>query len=83
MPSLPIAEDLDMFGDCPDGLLPCLVATVMYKFIVERTPEALHRGVIVAVALSAHRGSHLGLVYQIPVFMGTVLNPAIRMVNQA
>jgi len=52
---LAIVEDLDVFSDLPDGLFPCLVATVMDKLIFERTPEALHGSIIIAIAFSAHR----------------------------
>ena len=82
MPPLPIVEYLDVFGDLSDGLFPRLVATVMNKFVLERTPEALHGSIIIAIAFLAHGCSHLELVHQTPVFMGTVLNPTIRMVDQ-
>jgi len=55
----------------------------MDKLILERTPEALHGSIIVAVAFPAHGCSHLELIHQPPVFMGTVLTPTIRMVDQA
>ena len=72
-----------MLGDLPDGLFPCLVTTVMNKLILERTPEALHGSIIIAIAFSAHGCSHLELIHQPPVFMGAVLTPTIRMVDQA
>ena len=78
-----IVKDLDVFGDLPDALLPCLVATVMDKLVLKRSPEALHGSIIVAVALSAHGCFHLELIHQLPVFMGAVLTSAIRMVDQA
>jgi len=72
-----------VFSDLPDGLLPCLITTVMDKLVLKRSPEALHRGVIVAVAFSTHGCSHLELIHQPPVFMGAILTFAIRMVDQA
>src|SRR4030042_1998481 len=83
LPSLPIVESLDVLGDLPDGLFSRLVATVMNKLILERTPEALHGGIIVAIAFPAHGCSHLELIHHLPVFMGAILTPTIRMVDQA
>ena len=83
LPSLAIVEYLDVLRDLSDRLFSRLVATMMDKLILERTPEALHRSIVVAIASSAHRCSHLELIHQLPVFMGAVLPSTIRMVNQA
>jgi hypothetical protein len=50
LPSFPIVKYLDALGDFPDGLFSRLVATMMEKLILERTPETLHRSIIIAVA---------------------------------
>ena len=80
---MPIVEYLYVFRNLPDGLFSRLVAMVMDKLVLERTPEALHRSIIVAIASPAHGCSHLELIHQPPIFMGTVLTATIRMVNEA
>ena len=54
LPSLPIVEYLDVLRDLSDRLFSRLVATMMDKLILERTPEALHGSIVVAIASSAH-----------------------------
>ena len=39
------------------GFCPCCVLPVMDEFAFERIEEALHRSIVIAVALTAHRGA--------------------------
>ena len=64
MPPLAVVEDLDVLGDFPNCLFPGFVTPVMHEFILERAPEALHRGVVVAVAASGHGRFHAELFQQ-------------------
>ena len=57
--------------------------TMVDQLALERAPEALHRGVVIAVPFSAHRGPHAELVKQFLVVRARVLASPIRMMNEA
>jgi len=48
-----IVEQLDVFKDRPSRLIPCLEVLVVDDFVLQRAEEALHHGVVVAVAFAA------------------------------
>jgi len=54
MPTLAIVEDLDPFKDGLFGLCTTLIGLPIHTLSFERAQEALHHGVIVAVAFAAH-----------------------------
>src|SRR5512144_1332412 len=56
MAALPVVEDLDVFEERGLRLAPGSKARAMHEFGLESAEEALHRGVVQAVPLSAHRG---------------------------
>ena len=43
---------------------------MMDKLTLQRAPEALHGGIVIAVAFSAHRGLHTELIKQFLVVTG-------------
>jgi hypothetical protein len=51
-------------------------------FILEHTPEAFHRGVVVAIPFPAHGRPHPEPVKQRGIFLGAILALSIRVVNQ-
>ena len=53
MPSLTVVEKLDVLGDFTNRLGARFVTSVMRKFILECAPEAFHRRIVIAVALTA------------------------------
>ena len=55
---------------------------VVDKLVLHGAPKALHRCVIVAVALSAHRYLHTKAVEQVQVLVGAVLAATVRMVDE-
>lgn len=59
------------------------VAPVVHQFILERSPETFHRGVVPAISLAAHGCGHAKLLQQFLVIMRAVLAAAIRVENQA
>src|SRR5208337_1957083 len=75
-------KDFNVFGNVSARLLSCCVASVMDKLVLERAPKALHGGVVVAVALSAHRWLHAEPFKQLPAFLGAVLTAAIRVMDE-
>ena len=60
--SLSVVEDFNVLDDLILGLLPGGITPVVNKLIFQCTPEAFDGRIIVAVALSAHRGGHAELV---------------------
>jgi hypothetical protein len=83
LPPLPVVEDLNVFRDLPDCLLLSTVTTVIDELVLERTPETLHGGVVVAVALAAHRRFHAELRKKL-LKMGTaILASPIRVMDKA
>jgi len=50
MTSLAVVEDLDVLPDGGFSLGSGRVAAMMNQFILEASPEALHRRVIIAIA---------------------------------
>ena len=51
-------------------------------FVLEHAPEAFHRGVVVAISFPAHRCRHPKPVKQQGIFLGAILTPPIRVVDQ-
>ena len=47
LPFLPVVEDLYVFCDVLNRLLPCPVTTMMHKLAFERSPEAFHRSIVI------------------------------------
>ena len=56
---------------------------MMDKLLLERPPEALHRGIVVAVPFPGHRRQEALLFQPLLVLQGTVLASSIRVVDQA
>lgn len=54
----------------------------MHEFGLESAEEALHRGVVQAVPLSAHRGGDAICLEQLAVVATGILNPAVGVVDQ-
>ena len=52
MTALPVVEDLDIFPDDRSGFFPGSKPIVAETFILQRSPEALHWRVIVAVTFT-------------------------------
>src|ERR1700679_1767577 len=51
-----VVEAFDVGEDITTGFLPCCITAVMDEFGFDRVEEALHRSVVIAVALAAHGG---------------------------
>src|SRR6202022_2796360 len=51
-----IVEAFNVGKDITCCLLPCCILPVMDQLGFERVKEALHRGIVIAIALAAHRG---------------------------
>jgi hypothetical protein len=83
MPPLTIVEDLDVLRDLAPRLLPGLVATMMHELILQRPPKALHRRVVIAIPLPTHGGNHAELLQGGLIRLGTILRPAIGVMNES
>ena len=49
-----VVEDLDVFPDCSYCFVAGLKMAVMNELLFEVPPEALRRGVVIAIALARH-----------------------------
>src|SRR5512144_306871 len=83
MAALPVVEDLDVFEERGLRLAPGSKARAMHEFGLESAEEALHRGVVQAVPLSAHRGCDAICLEHLAVVAAGILNPAVGVVDQA
>src|ERR1700739_1025642 len=59
-----IVEAFDVRKDIPLGFLTCCIMLVMDEFGFERVEEALHRSVVIAIGLAAHRSPEAGGLHQ-------------------
>ena len=71
-----IVEALDIDQDIPRGFCPCCIVPVVDELRLERVNEALHRSVVIAVAL-AHRRPEADGLRQLAVIYRGILNAAI------
>ena len=78
-----VVEAFDVGEDITSGFLPCCILPVMDELGLERVEEALHRGIVVAVGLAAHRGPEAGGLHRIAILRRGILNAPIGMVDQA
>lgn len=83
MAPLTVVEDLNVLRDLPSGLFPRFITSVMHQFILQRAPETLHRGIVVAVASPTHGRGHAELAYAILIRLGTILRAAIGVTGSA
>src|SRR5512144_3238212 len=83
MAALPVVEDLDVFEERGLRLALGSKARAMHEFGLESAEEALHRGVVQAVPLSAHRGCDAICLEHLAVVAAGILNPAVGVVDQA
>jgi len=78
-----IVEAFDVGKDITRGLCSGCILPVMNELGLERVEEALHRGIVVAVGLAAHRGPEAGGLHHLAVVRRGILNASIGMVDQA
>src|ERR1700712_4423093 len=55
-----VVEALDVGKDITFGFCPCFILPVVDEFSFESVEEALHRGIVIAVALAAHQCPEAG-----------------------
>src|SRR5947209_2928503 len=83
MPPLTIVEDLDVLEDVAPGLIAGLIVTMMDQFSLQAVEEALHGGVVPAVAFAAHRTHHAVLDQLLLIVTGSVLAATVGMMHAA
>ena len=79
---LSVVEDLDVPEDFAFRFGARGEDPILNEFAFERGPEALHPGVVVAVARPAHAGHHAVAAQQLAVRLAGVLAAAVRVVEQ-
>ena len=82
MTPLAVVEDFDVFLDGRFRVCPRGVPLVMDHFVLQATPEALHRRVVVAVPLARHGCPHAELRDQFPIVVSAILAASVRVENQ-
>lgn len=82
MPPLTGREELDGLRDLAPSLLTGLVATMLHPLLLQRPPDPLHRRVVRASPLPTHRGTHAERPQGGLIRLGTLLRPAIGVMNE-
>src|SRR3984893_15543391 len=77
-----VVEALDVGKDITCGFCPCCIMPVMDELGFERVEEALHRGIVIAVCLAAHRCLESGRLDHLTIVRRSILDAAIGMVDQ-
>ena len=75
----PIVEHCDVLEDLLPRFFTCEVTPMMNQFLLERAEEALHTGIVPAVALAAHRTFDAVVTQDLPVDRSrkNLFNPVI------
>ena len=82
MKALGIIETFDEIEDLGAGLGAGVKARAINQFQFEGAPEAFHGGIVVTVALAAHRGHQFGGLERVAEVATGILDAAIRMEQQ-
>ncbi len=77
-----VVEDLDVFKYGCLGLGPRLKPPAVQPLLLELASERFHRGVVIAVAFTAHAAYEFILIQYSLVFFTGILDTAIRMNEQ-
>src|SRR6266853_5526938 len=77
-----IVEAFDVGKNIALGVCSCCVFPVMDEFGLEGVEEALHRSIVVAVSLAAHRGSDSGGLQARAIVVRGILDAAIGMMDK-
>ena len=83
MEPLPVVKDFDPLKDGSLGFPACGKLATMHQLPFQTAPEAFHRGVVIAVARSAHAGDDARLRQAFPVSGARILHPAIGVMHQS
>ena len=82
MEPLAVVEGFDVIEDRARRLGAAGEGASVHEFFFERAPEALHRGVVVAVASAAHARRHVPGGQMLAVRLAGVLATAVGVVEQ-
>ena len=78
-----VASSGRSIGSVAKELGPCCIVPAVDELRLERVKEALHRSIVIAVALAAHRCPETDGSHQLAVIRRGILNAATGMVDQA
>ena len=82
MSAVAVVEGFDVIEDLHASLSAGVEATAIDQLQFEGAPEAFHGGIIVAIALAAHRGEQTSVGQCLTIIVGGVLNAAVGMEEQ-
>src|SRR5215203_7342427 len=77
-----IVPALQELEDVSPGLIVRQVVALLDEFALQRGIEALHRRIIPAIALAAHRADDAVLLQSLAVLVRRELHPAVRVMNE-
>ena len=80
---LAVVKALDVFLYSGLCIGPGGVTLMMYQLVLEASPEAFHRGVVIAVSPARHGCLHAKLFNQFLSTMSAILAAVVRVVNQS
>jgi hypothetical protein len=81
MQAVSIVETFDILEDVSPSVAARVVIAFCDEFAFQRRKEALHRRVVPAVALAAHRTDHAVLLQPVAVAVGRILHAAIGVLD--
>ncbi len=82
MSSFAVVEDLHIIEQAGFGLLMCQIFFPMHLLLFERGKEALHRGIVPAVATAAHAACDALFLQALLIGMSGVLTAPVAMKEQ-
>src|SRR5215212_10038444 len=77
---VPAFQELEYVGP---GFIARQVVALLDELALQRGIEALHRRIVPAIALAAHRAMDAVLPQSLAVLVGCKLHPAVRVVGEA
>ena len=83
MPPSWIIEPVDILENRALGLASCFPTVTPDQLRLDGFEERLHHGIVITIAFAAHRDLE-AVLFQAPlILIGTILRPAVRVVNQS
>jgi len=82
MSSAPVVKQLDVFKDGAFSLTSGSEGVIVKPFHFQLTPKRFHRGVVVAVSLSAHAANETIASQQLLILFAGILHAPVRMNQQ-
>src|SRR5689334_24692946 len=83
MQTLPVIEHLNIFSNRIPSFRVMLEVSVPSQFVLQRTEEAFHRGVIVAIAFATHACHHAPVCEELLIESRAVLIALVAVMDES